>query len=106
MGLTVNCAYSKLDDWQLSNILDVFLFSPNVSPVIELYASHNSLTKVPHQIPKFAALKEIKLGHNEITEIPSTALDSNSATANYYIELDHNYTMWFLDFLKNRFLII
>ena len=49
------------------------------------------LCKVRHQSPKFAALKEIKLGFNQITEIPSTAFDSNSSvTANYYIELDHN----------------
>ena len=43
-GLYVDCAKLGLSDSNMSTILNVFLYTKGVSPVIELDASYNNLT--------------------------------------------------------------
>lgn len=67
-GITINCARANLSDLQMSRILDN-LFAPGVSPVVEIVASLNQLTKVPKQISKFPVLSKLNLNSNRISEI-------------------------------------
>jgi len=50
------------------NILNTFL-TTGLSPVQEISASFNKLTKIPNQFQKFPALSVIDLGNNQITDI-------------------------------------
>ena len=78
-GININCKNQSLSDSQLSTILNVFL-SPGISPVTQLDASYNKLTKIPSQIPNFTSLQFIQLNSNQITSIPSGTFNYPSTT--------------------------
>ena len=81
-GLYVGCAYLSLSDAAMSKILNVFLYTKGVSPVVELNAYGNSLTKEPSQISQFTATSvTIYLSYNQISSISSGAFSYPNATS-------------------------
>ena len=73
----LNCNNENLNDEETSRILDVFLNDNGVTypPIGALGLSENQLTKIPHQIPFFSELNDINLSSNNITAIPTGAVN-------------------------------
>lgn len=69
--ISVNCGGRNLTDQQFSKILNVFLLPfPEISPLFQVIAPKNQLTKIPEQISKFPSLIDVDFSYNKITEIP------------------------------------
>lgn len=68
-SISIDCAGKNLDDFLISGVLNAFL-APGLSPVVEISAASNQLTKVPKQVSKFPALFVVDFSSNRITEIP------------------------------------
>ena len=68
IGIKIACAGNNLSDSQMSSVLNTFL-APGLSPVQEISAPFNLLTKVPKQVSKFSALSVVDFGNNRISEI-------------------------------------
>ena len=75
-----NCAFRSINDSQVSDILDIFLTTPGVSPLWDLDLSRNQLNRIPAQINSFTQLKYVYLNNNNITSIDSGALRFTDAT--------------------------
>lgn len=67
-GIKIDCTEKNLIDSQMSSVLSACL-AKGLSPVQEISASFNQLTKVPNQIQKFPALSILDLGNNRIADI-------------------------------------
>ena len=65
----------------VSQLLDSFLKTQNVSPLTHLLLELNNLTRIPHQIRKFHQLESIVLNNNEIKSIDSGAFNFTGITA-------------------------
>ena len=65
----------------VSELLDTFLTTKNVSPLTHLVLQLNNLTRIPHQIRKFHQLGSIVLNNNEIKSIDSGAFNFTGITA-------------------------
>ena len=65
----------------MSQLLDSFLKTQNVSPLTHLLLELNNLTRIPHQIRKFHQLESIVLNNNEIKSIDSWAFNFTGITA-------------------------
>jgi len=91
--ILVDCGQRSLNDLQFSSILDKFL-APGLSPVFEIRAHGNQLTKVPSQISKFPALSSVSFRDNRITAIPygngTAFLKNNITNAKIEIRLEMN----------------
>ena len=85
-GIAINCTSAGLNDLQMSSILNAFLL-PGVSPVIELEAVGNRLTKVPLPISKFTAIASLDFSgyDNQITSIPVGSFVSFATNINIYL---------------------
>lgn len=70
----LHCAFKELDDERVSDILDAYLNTPNVSPLRYLALDNNKLTKVPQQIARFTQLNYLLLNKNKITSLPEGSL--------------------------------
>ena len=86
----LNCNNQRLDDTQLSNVLNAFL-APGVAPLVQLDVCCNQLTQIPNQIisAQFSSLATITLYPNQITPIPTGAFTS-SPPASIGIDLHFN----------------
>ena len=90
------CYYKYLTDSQMSDILDAYLATPNVSPVGRLQLSFNLLTRVPVQVKSFTQLVIADLSGNSFESGGITSIESgafNIADGAYPLEtlfLDHN----------------
>ena len=78
-GFSLNCASLRLSDSQLSTILNVIINSNGISPLVELDASSNELTKIPSQISRLQSITTIALSQNQITAIPTGSFNYPSA---------------------------
>ena len=67
----IDCYAQKLNDSQVSDILDIFLASPGVSPFSVLDLRFNQLTRIPTQMKSFKQLLLVLLIENSITSIES-----------------------------------
>jgi len=79
--IAINCKGKNLTDFQISKVLNSILFSKGLSPVIQISATNNQLTRFPEQISKFTALSIVDLSYNQITEIP--CVDGKPFLKNY-----------------------
>lgn len=80
-SISVECSSKRLNDSEISRILDIFLLTPGLSPVVDIWAVGHFFTKVPSQISKFPFLSTVSLGSNKITEIPD--LNGTAFLKNY-----------------------
>ena len=87
---TLNCYSHGLIDSQASDILDAYLSSPGVSPVVVLTLAFNFLSRVPDQVKSFTQLQNAYLNSNAITSIESGAFNASNA-ANPLKELSLSY---------------
>ena len=76
----LGCWGNQLNDSQVSDILDVFLKTPGVSPVGRSDLQFiQQLTRVPSQIKSFPQLNWVDLSTNGITSIESGAFNFTDA---------------------------
>ena len=68
-SIKIDCKGKNLGDSQISRVLNAFL-APGLSPIKEISASYNQITKVPKEVSKFPALLLVDFGSNRISEIP------------------------------------
>lgn len=68
--IVINCKGKNMTDLQMGKVLNGILSSKGLSPVIQISAANNQLTKIPEQVSKFTALSIVDLSQNQITEIP------------------------------------
>ena len=80
----LDCANKKLSDSNVSNILDLFIMTPGLSPLGRLDLYNNQLTRVPSQIKFFPQLEEIRLFFNAITSVESGAFNFIKPTTVIY----------------------
>ena len=76
----LNCADRKANDSRISDVLDYFLASPDISPLGQLRLNNgldksSQLTRVPRQIKFFPQLNYVSLAINKITSIESGAFN-------------------------------
>ena len=57
----LGCSSKQLTDSRASDILDVFLTTPGVSPLVYLDLQYNQLTREPSQIKSFPQLERVYL---------------------------------------------
>ena len=69
------CTGRKLNDTEMSRILDIFLSHPNVSALGKLSLGSSRLTQVPKQIPRFPQIDHVDLDFNQIKSIQSGAFN-------------------------------
>ena len=85
------CNSRGLIDSQVSDILDAYLNTPNVSQVGDLRLGINNLTRVPVQVKSFNQLQNAYLFDNSITSIESGAFNaSDAANPLKYLSLIEN----------------
>ena len=73
---SLDCYYKELTDSQVSDILDAYLATPNVSPVGQLRMGSNTLlTRIPVQMKSFTQLVVAAITVNPITSIESGAFN-------------------------------
>ncbi len=71
----LRCYRRNLEDQTISDILDVFLTTPLLSPLTRLDAFRKRLTKIPEQLPRFPRLDSVQLHENDIHHISSGAFN-------------------------------
>ena len=86
--VSLSCSFNFLGDVRVSEILDVFLTSPSVSPVSKMSLNRNLLTRVPLQISQFTHLETVLLDQNFIISIPYNAF--NFTRPPRYLWLNNN----------------
>ena len=86
--IALECHDHLLGDARVSEILDVFLTTPSISPVSSLSLFRNLLTRVPDQIVKFTQLDSIILDHNSIHTIAKNSF--NFIRSPRYVWLSNN----------------
>ena len=86
--ITLICDKLNLTDSKMSDILDAFLTTPNVSKILRLALPGNNLTRVPDQIRLFTRLIYVDLEDNHIQTIHSGAFVSH--LDQHYVFLDNN----------------
>ena len=74
----LRCYRLNVEDETLSDVLDVFLTTPLLSPLTRLDAFRKRLTKIPEQLPRFPRLNSVQLYNNDIHHIPSGAFNFNA----------------------------
>ena len=86
------CREMKLTDSQVSDILDAYLTTPNVSQVGQLLLNYNELlTRVPVQMKSFTQLSETFLSYNSFTSIELGAFNfTDDANPLHYLDLGFN----------------
>ena len=87
----LNCASNNLNNSQVSDILDAYLATADVSPVSYLGLYNNLLTRVPVQIEFFTQLIEATFYSNSISSIESGAFNlADDANPLQYLSLHGN----------------
>lgn len=71
----LHCYRRNVEDQTLSDILDVFLTTPLLSPLTRLDAFRKRLTKIPEQLTRFPRLDSVQLDNNDIHHISSGAFN-------------------------------
>ena len=71
--LALDCGDRYLGDDRISDILDVFLSTPELSALPEIFLDYNNLTYVPHQLKSFQKLYLV-LSNNLITSVEKDSL--------------------------------
>jgi len=74
----LRCYRLNVEDQTISDVLDVYLTTPLLSPLSRLDAFRKRLTKIPEQLPRFPRLNSVQLHRNNIHHIPSGAFNFNS----------------------------
>ena len=72
--IKIDCSFQSVDDVRVSEVLDAFLTTPNVSPVEKLDLEYNKLTRVPLKVHNkfFPKLLTVLLSSNQITSVDAT----------------------------------
>jgi len=84
--LILECSRCNLTDSEVSDILDAFLSTPGVSPLLILNLSGNQLTRVPSQMQLFTELVVIEFQNNAIPSIESGTFNSNDDNWSLYLD--------------------
>ena len=71
--LELNCRDKNINDSRISEILDAFLLTPEVTSLSILNLGSNQLTRVPDQVRRFDRLESIYLEKNIINSVHSGA---------------------------------
>ena len=94
--IALSCYGENLNDSRVSDILDAFITTPDVSPLTYLNLPSNNLTRVPTQIKSFDQILVVNLRSNAITSIQSSA---------FYLTDSYNsnpYTYPYFDLTSNQ----
>ena len=76
--ISLVCNNWNLTDTEISDILDSFLSTPDVSPILRLVLSENRLTRVPNQVRFFDRLAHVDLQGNRIENVHSGAFGAQN----------------------------
>ena len=74
----IDCGSAGLDDAKMSQLLQLFINNPAVSPLTLVYLAYNRLTKIPNEIAQLNQLDSVYLQGNNIRSIQSNAFNSSS----------------------------
>ena len=77
-AIALTCDSFNLTDSEVSDILDTFLSTPDISPLVLLSLRNNQLTRVPSQMQLFTELQVIDLENNAITSVESGTFKFNA----------------------------
>lgn len=80
------CYYNELNDSRTSEILEAYLNTPDVSPLLELDLSENQLTRIPSQLSSFPHLVYVDLKLNNITFIQSGSFNFTDPVIQLHLE--------------------
>jgi Leucine-rich repeat (LRR) protein len=79
--IRLSCFARNLTDSKATEILQVFLTTPEVSPVGILKLDRNLLTRIPDEIHQFPQLVRVQLDSNNITSIDTAGTFKFTSTA-------------------------
>ena len=71
----LDCGGAQLGDTKASQLLQLFINNPAVSPLTGVYLAYNKLTKIPDEIAQLDQLHTVYFHGNEIDSIPSGAFN-------------------------------
>ena len=80
------CYYNELNDSQVSEILEAYLATPDVSPLLELDLSENNLSRIPSQLSRFPHLVYVDFKLNNITYIQSGSFNFTDPIIELHLE--------------------
>jgi hypothetical protein len=90
-AIKLNCFNKNLGDAQVNELLDAFLATPGVSPLLNLDLTTNKLTRVPDQIRLFPEFNYISLSSNNITSpVGKCSFNFTDGTVVRYLSLSNN----------------
>ena len=87
-NIYLDCYYSNLNDSQTGEILDGYLTTSGVSPLVYLNLQYNRLTRVPSQVKSCTQLVDLYFDANLITSVESGAFNftgSSNSLRNLYL---------------------
>ena len=89
-SIYLDCSNQNLNDTATSPILNSFLLSPGVDPVVEMNLSDNQITQIPNEIHDFGSLQIVDLDFNQIQYIKSGAFNFTSRLRYLYLNGNPN----------------